>query len=111
MDSTQLRICREKLELEKSVLLAYRKDPAPRDYGDHAVVRRRTVTLYQVKQALKRMTAGQFGYCRHCGRPINFERLMVLPYAELCVECQRCLERETLGKCGRIAPTTLYNKQ
>ncbi|RNE62250.1 TraR/DksA family transcriptional regulator [Cryobacterium tepidiphilum] len=45
-----------------------------------------------IEQALQRMTAGTYGLCRRCGRPIGTERLDARPAAELCIECARVLE-------------------
>jgi DnaK suppressor protein len=44
--------------------------------------------LDQIKQALERLEEGTYGQCTVCGRPINVERLSVLPSAELCIRCQ-----------------------
>jgi len=43
--------------------------------------------LAQISQALKRMSAGNYGICEVCGEPINPERLQALPYASLCIRC------------------------
>ena len=37
--------------------------------------------------ALSRISAGTFGLCRSCDRPIPGERLEALPYTEDCVDC------------------------
>ena len=49
---------------------------------DHA--RRR---LAEVDAALERVTAGSYGVCEVCGRPIGAERLAALPGATRCVTC------------------------
>ena len=43
--------------------------------------------LHQVRQALKRIEAGEYGICEQCGTEINPERLVALPYATLCIQC------------------------
>jgi len=48
--------------------------------------------LRRVEQALERVRQGLYGRCERCGTPI-WERLEVLPYAELCIDCQRKTER------------------
>lgn len=54
--------------------------------------------LGQIEKALERMGAGQYGVCEVCSGKIKLERLKALPYATLCIDCQRELEREgTLG--------------
>jgi DnaK suppressor protein len=52
--------------------------------------RNRTETLARVVAALARLEADpdEFGNCTECGEPIGERRLTVMPYAELCVECQ-----------------------
>lgn len=42
----------------------------------------------RIDQALKRLEAGTYGHCLGCGEEIAVERLMALPFAELCVRCQ-----------------------
>ncbi|HJN10572.1 MAG TPA: TraR/DksA family transcriptional regulator [Pirellulaceae bacterium] len=45
--------------------------------------------LAQIDVALQRMAAGDYGACGDCGRNIPMARLRALPYATLCVKCQR----------------------
>jgi RNA polymerase-binding protein DksA len=45
--------------------------------------------LSEVDKALKRMKDGIYGACTNCGTNILPERLEALPYAELCINCQR----------------------
>jgi DnaK suppressor protein len=45
--------------------------------------------LAAVEAALGRLDAGTFGTCTNCGRPIAEGRLEALPWAALCIECQR----------------------
>ena len=51
--------------------------------------RERTAALTRVQAALKRLDEApeDFGLCKECGDPIG-KRLEVMPYVELCVECQ-----------------------
>ena len=41
----------------------------------------------EVEVALRRVAAGTWGICAHCGGPISPERLDALPSAEACIEC------------------------
>lgn len=52
--------------------------------------RNRTEILARIVAALARLEADpdEFGNCTECGEPIAERRLAVMPYAELCVECQ-----------------------
>ncbi|MDQ2982763.1 MAG: TraR/DksA C4-type zinc finger protein [Actinomycetota bacterium] len=49
--------------------------------------------LRAIDEALERIEAGTFGICSNCGKPIEPERLELLPYATLCIECKRLEER------------------
>ena len=44
--------------------------------------------LKQVHEALKKIEKGLFGTCSSCGREIGEERLEVIPYAALCIDCE-----------------------
>lgn len=45
--------------------------------------------LQQIEAALERLDDGTYGRCEQCGQTINPERLEALPYATLCITCQR----------------------
>jgi len=45
-------------------------------------------TLRQVEHALRRFERGTYGICEECGQEIDPERLQVLPYATLCLNCK-----------------------
>jgi DnaK suppressor protein len=49
--------------------------------------------LAHIENALERMQAGTYGSCEVCSRRIPMARLNALPYATMCIECQRELER------------------
>ncbi len=50
--------------------------------------------LASIENALERMRVGQYGLCEGCDNKIPFARLSALPYATLCIECQRVAERD-----------------
>jgi RNA polymerase-binding protein DksA len=50
--------------------------------------------LYQIDDALKRMEEGTYGVCQPCNKPITMSRLKAVPYASLCIKCQRDKERK-----------------
>jgi DnaK suppressor protein len=50
--------------------------------------------LANIENALERMRIGEYGNCEGCGNKIPFARLSALPYATLCIECQREAERD-----------------
>jgi DnaK suppressor protein len=49
--------------------------------------------LASIENALERMRNGQYGLCEGCSCSIPMARLNALPYATLCIECQRESER------------------
>jgi DnaK suppressor protein len=49
--------------------------------------------LAQVEAALARLDAGTYAACANCGRPIAPERLEAIPWAALCIDCQRAARR------------------
>jgi DnaK suppressor protein len=49
--------------------------------------------LELVEAALARLDAGTYGACTSCGRPIAPGRLEAIPWAGLCIDCQRTAGR------------------
>lgn len=49
--------------------------------------------LGEVEDALRKIHRGTYGRCEQCGRPIDQERLEVLPQARLCLDCRIRWER------------------
>ena len=49
--------------------------------------------LASIENALERMRTGHYGSCEYCGGKIPMARLNALPYATMCIDCQRDLER------------------
>ena len=49
--------------------------------------RRRARDLIRVKDALKRLDEGEYGYCVECDEDIAPKRLEVDPAAALCIKC------------------------
>ena len=65
--------------------------------------------LKSIQEALKRMDRGEYGECLRCGEDINEKRLMAVPWATLCIQCQEEAEKEgdVLASChGRQSLTT-----
>ena len=60
---------------------------------DLALRERNEQHLAQVDAALDRLAAGTYGACTSCGRPIAPERLEAIPWAALCIGCQRTAGR------------------
>jgi DnaK suppressor protein len=49
--------------------------------------------LAEIDAALQRIDEGSFGTCVVCGGPVGEERLEAVPYAMLCIDDKRALER------------------
>ena len=49
--------------------------------------------LDEIDAALVRIEDGSYGRCTACGRPISEARLEAVPYATLCIDDKRALER------------------
>jgi RNA polymerase-binding protein DksA len=52
-----------------------------------------THLLVEIEAALVRIDNGTYGLCSACGGSISAERLEAVPYATLCVEDKRAVER------------------
>jgi DnaK suppressor protein len=58
------------------------------EYAKELSIEQNTLDLLsKANRALERIEAGTYGICESCGRSIPVERLDVLPYSTLCVEC------------------------
>lgn len=49
--------------------------------------------LANIENALENMKQGSYGACESCGGNIPLARLQALPYATLCIHCQREAEK------------------
>jgi len=55
--------------------------------------------LFEVDDALRRMGDGTYGVCELCGEQIPLKRLVAVPVAKLCIDCQGDAERQhAVGK-------------
>ena len=53
--------------------------------------------LQALEHALDEARQGTYGTCEECGKPIDPERLAILPETTHCVDCQRIIEKQTPG--------------
>jgi len=51
-------------------------------------IERESETLHDIDDALEKINNGLYGKCEDCGKEIGLNRLEVLPYARLCIECK-----------------------
>ena len=115
MDQTFLDEMKTKLTEQRTTILASLEDQAEDmkglvktvDSGDDAdvasdVIDRALLTalgtqdakrLQQIDNALDRIKQGKYGHCVKCGKEIPQERLEVLPFALMCVNCASAEER------------------
>jgi DnaK suppressor protein len=56
---------------------------------DAALQSEAATALDAVNAALARMDAGTYGHCASCGDPIPMERLVAIPEAVRCIDCQQ----------------------
>ena len=66
--------------------------------------------LANIENALEQMRDGKYGVCETCEISIPMARLQALPYATLCIQCQREAEKSgsgasSSGNWGRIFET------
>lgn len=57
-------------------------------------------TLRAIEEALWRLESGRYGICGACGERIPLVRLLALPFASFCRDCQA--ERETPRRAGAL---------
>ncbi|OUS06028.1 hypothetical protein A9Q81_04650 [Gammaproteobacteria bacterium 42_54_T18] len=50
------------------------------------------LTLVKVMKALRRIQEDDYGYCQECDKCIPYERLLIKPETNLCIQCQSALE-------------------
>src|SRR5213080_4963901 len=82
------RLAEEEIKLENT-----------EDEGDLATISHNKELLYNlhesdfarlksIDQAIKALDRGQYGECVRCGNDINEKRLLAVPWAALCIQCQ-----------------------
>ncbi len=49
--------------------------------------------LEEIDLALDKVKEGGYGICKNCGKPIDPERLAIVPETQYCVACKSKLER------------------
>ncbi|MBS1256193.1 MAG: RNA polymerase-binding transcription factor DksA [Deltaproteobacteria bacterium] len=59
---------------------------------------REQVRLEGIEIALKRIESDDFGYCEECGEDISKKRLLAVPLARMCINCQSNIERSRLAQ-------------
>ena len=68
----------------------------------YMIGQRQRQRLYLIKEALDAIENGDYGICAECEEPISEKRLLLMPFALLCVRCQSEIERQARMR-GRLA--------
>ena len=53
-------------------------------------------TLLQIDEALARIDEGTYGACQNCGAPKSEKRLLAVPWAPYCIDCQELSDKGLL---------------
>jgi len=92
---------KEQLEIRLSNTqkhITHADGPPNPDFAEQAVERQNDEVVYglnesakselmQIKRALERIDAGDYGICQECGQQIPVGRLKAIPYTSYCKEC------------------------
>ena len=100
MDTIKTRLEKELIEAEQDkqqleARLEHRPDLGPGQGAalatswEMALARKEEVIrrIESLKEALTRLQNGAYGYCQVCKKPIDPERLKILPTAQQCTDC------------------------
>jgi len=104
LDDRRTDLCAEKERLEKEVkkLSKYPdygemtddNDMELRDYENNKSIEDQFIILLKkVKAALRAIDNGTYGQCRKCKEMIETGRLEAMPYADLCVSCNKNVKK------------------
>ena len=85
---------------------------------DFALVQMQSQTMEKIAAALGRLEAGEYGMCRDCQQEIAEKRLLALPFATRCKDCQdsaessahrarRTMDRDASFRIGTMSETSL----
>ncbi len=61
---------------------------------NYALIDNEKKLMTDIQEALDRIDNGTYGTCRICGKDISNERLDFIPYASLCIDCEKTMEKE-----------------
>ena len=116
MNKTQLKKIKENLLAERDAILsklggndlsideAETPDPvdlAVRNYSKNvmlAVSENESKQLTMIIEALERIDDDEYGLCLNCENDVNPKRLLAVPWAKYCLDCQELLEKGLLDE-------------
>lgn len=61
---------------------------------------RENFLLEKIREAMRRLEAGEIDECEDCSEPIGFKRLMARPVTTLCFECKSAKEQTEAEDAG-----------
>ena len=118
MNAKQIKETRERLAMESEKLTrSINRNRAAadeittentEDEGDLATISHNKELLYNlhesdfarlrsIGEAIKALDSGQYGECVRCGNDINEKRLLAVPWAALCIQCQEETEMSDIS--------------
>ncbi len=56
---------------------------------DKGIINKLNDTLYEIDTSIEDLETGNYGFCISCGKEIDEERLELIPYLKLCVDCSK----------------------
>jgi DnaK suppressor protein len=77
---------------------------------DFTLMQMKSETLAKIDEALHRLAEGTYGRCLDCGKEIPGARLVALPFAARCRDCQERQEEAAAGYDVREATPALGSK-
>ena len=69
---------------------------------DKGLINKLEDTLYEIEISQKDLESGDYGFCISCGKEIDEERLKLIPYIKLCIDCSK--EKISLDKKRNFRP-------
>jgi DnaK suppressor protein len=76
-------------------------DLAVRNYSKNvmlAVSENESQQLMMINEALARIADDEYGDCQNCEKPINPKRIVAVPWARYCLNCQEQVEQGLLDE-------------
>jgi len=62
-------------------------------FNKYSFIGRKNKELKKIEHLIQKITRNEdFGICEECGEPIPFERLLIVPESDMCVNCQSEME-------------------
>lgn len=75
----------------------------------YGLIEKKTKELKKIINLIEKTSEDEnFGICEECGEVIPFERLLVVPEAAFCVECQRQLEKLDQARSLMVKPLSSF---